>query len=158
MKLHEINTPNSDWDNKSEAQQLALVRQSGINIIKIKNPSNNVQLAAIENNVRAIFYIKHPTEEAQILAASKYGDSIKYLYKIGIIPSQAVQIAAVTKNPFSIEYIPNPSTSVIKIVLTSEMVLRRPLIYDKLVHQLFKDNALLVKKWLRYGETMRNQI
>jgi hypothetical protein len=29
--------------------------------------------------------------------------------------------------------------------------------YDDLVKKLFPDNAILMKKWLRYGEAMRNQ-
>jgi hypothetical protein len=33
-----------------------------------------------------------------------------------------------------------------------------PLFYNDTVKKLFKNNDLLMKKWLRYGETMRSQL
>jgi hypothetical protein len=147
-----------DWDTKSEQEQLELVNKDGRDIQRITNPSEALQLAAIKQDVSAIYSIESPTEKAQMLAVSKFGYSIKYLYKIGIEPSEAVQLAAINQTAFSIEYILNPLPNVIKAALTSPGIIRADTFYNAEVERIFKDNIMLMKKWIRYGETMRDQL
>ena len=76
-----------DINSASELEQLAAVKQNGIEIHNIKNPSEQVQLAAVKQNIFAIGYIKNPSEQ--------------------------VQLAAVKQNIFAITYIKNPSLLVL---------------------------------------------
>jgi hypothetical protein len=86
-------------------------------------------------------------------AVNNASDAIKHIWN----PTINVQLLAVGKNPLTIASIKNPDHMAVKKALTTEWILEKPQVYDRLVTRLFKDNALLMKKWLRYGETMRSQ-
>ena len=68
--------------------KLSGVKQDGLAIRYIQNPSEKLQLAAVKENGSAIEYIKNPSEE--------------------------VQLAAVKQNRRAIQYIPKPHPSVLK--------------------------------------------
>jgi hypothetical protein len=53
-------------------------------------------------------------------------------------------------------YIENPPPHLIKIALTQTNLINWPARYEEMVNKLFRNNTLLMKKWLRYGETMRD--
>jgi hypothetical protein len=153
MKLSEVFKPNIPWDLTREEQQLEAVKRDGYLIRHIKNPSEAVQLAAIAENDWAIQFIMNPSEIVQLAAVTQNGYAIQHIEN----PSEAVQLAAVTKFVDAIEYIENPTQLVIKTILTNPIVIYdNQKYYERLVKEIFKDNTLLMKKWLRYGETMRN--
>ncbi|MCK9369670.1 hypothetical protein M0R04_07160 [Candidatus Dojkabacteria bacterium] len=79
-------------------------------------------------------------------------------YKISSIknPSEAVQLAAINLNAWNITYINRPTHTVIKLALSNLCTYSNNKDgYDMLVTKLFKDNTLLARKWIRYGNTMR---
>jgi hypothetical protein len=94
--------------NPSESIQLAAVKQNGLSIQFIKNPSESIQLAAVKQNVYAIQYIENPSESVQLAAVKKYGYAIAHIKN----PSESVQLAAVKQNGYAIAHIKNPSESV----------------------------------------------
>jgi hypothetical protein len=135
MKLNQLNEV-VDWNEKSEKQQIAMVKSGAFN---------------------AIAHIKNPSEAVQLVAVSVNGFAIRFIILRGITPSSAVQHAAVTQTPRAIEYIDNPTPTAIKTALTSINFIYEEEAYSGEVRRLFANNAILMKKWLRYGETMRNQ-
>jgi hypothetical protein len=135
MKLFEVTKQLVDWNAKTEKQQIAMVRRNGWDIERIINPSEAVQLAAVNQS----------------------GHSIRFIIKGGIIPSEAVQLASVNQNVWAFLNINRPSPQVIKTALTNQRFIKDSNAYEQQVKKLFANNALLMNKWLRYGETMRNQ-
>jgi hypothetical protein len=133
--------------------QLKLVRNDGFNIRHIINPSEAVQIAAVEQEPFAIEDIKNPSEAVQLAAVKRNAYSIKFIEN----PSVEVQIAAVKQNGCAIKYIPNPVPLVVMTALKSKRLIQLKPRYESFVKETFKDNTILMKKWLRYGETMRNQ-
>jgi len=85
--------------------QLKIVKQNGILIYLIKNPSEEVQLEAVKQNGLAIQFIKNPSLEFQLEAVKQNGHAIKYIKK----PSLEVQLEAVKQDGHAIKYIKNPS-------------------------------------------------
>jgi hypothetical protein len=49
----------------------------------------------------------------------------------------------------------NPTKKVIRAALNNPLLIRDALCYEYVVKQLFANNVMLMKKWLRHGETMR---
>ncbi|MCK9369772.1 hypothetical protein M0R04_07700 [Candidatus Dojkabacteria bacterium] len=131
MKLIEVAKLPVDWNTKSEKQQIAMVRRKGHAVTRIANPSEAVQLAAIRHQPWAVVFLKNPTLAAQKLA--------------------------VKLEPWQLDAIKNPDPAIIRMALTDIRFIQSPSSYIRTVNWLFKDNDLLMKKWLRYGETMRNQ-
>jgi hypothetical protein len=68
MKLNEVALEKDpiNWNNKTEAVQLATVKQNGYEIQYIKNPSEAVQMAAVKQHGYVIRYIKNPSEAVQL--------------------------------------------------------------------------------------------
>ncbi|MCK9369671.1 hypothetical protein M0R04_07165 [Candidatus Dojkabacteria bacterium] len=153
MKLFEIAKPKINWNTKSEKQQIAMVKRKGCNIKKISNPSETVKLAAVWNDASALQYIDNKSEALQLMAVKQWGPAIVYILN----PSEAVQMAAVKCISGSIQYIEHPKDSVIKTALTDPGFIFQSDNYNKEVMRIFKDNTLLMKKWIRYGKVMRNQ-
>jgi hypothetical protein len=153
MKLNEVTRPKVNWDTKTEKQQVDMVKKYPKDIKRISNPSVAVQLAAVDKNCYAIQYIDTPSEEAQ-LAAITYNAGAFISIKN---PSEAAQKLAISLNPLAIvRYIKSPSPSVARAILTNPIIINS-VDYPKLVARFFRDNNMLMNKWLRYGEAMRNQ-
>ena len=128
MKLIDIFEASTDINDMSEEVQLAAVKGYGDAIRFIKNPSPEVQLAAVKQDAYAIQFIKNPSQEVQLAAVSQSGQAIEYI-----------------KNP-SHELITLPSVIKIKDL------------YDNLIKNIYPNNNLLIKKWIRYGDTMREEL
>src|SRR5574343_535453 len=117
------------------------------------------------------------TEEYKISAVTNRPASIKSIEN----PSEAVQMAAIQKNIYVLDYIQNPTYNVVKYAVTKDCgvasiidpkfltpdLIKQVLTdtrwtifevdtYNKLVQNIFKGNNLLINKWIRYGEKMRN--
>jgi hypothetical protein len=167
----------------SEAVQLAAVKHASGAIKFIKDPSEAVQVAAINKFWSAIDDIENPCEAAQLAAVTRYGYSIENIIDKGIIPSDKVQVAAVKQNSGALQilqhtgikisprlhfievynvpsienYFINPTRENLNIVLTDQkFIMEWKKIYDKFVKHIFANNSVMVNKWLRYSENMRN--
>ena len=94
--------------NPTPAIQLAAVRQAGVAIYYIKNPTPEMQLVAVKQNGTAIEYIENPTPEMQLVAVRRAGVAIRYIEN----PTPAIQLAAVQQSGVAIEYIENPTPAI----------------------------------------------
>jgi hypothetical protein len=130
VKLNEVTKPKVDWNKKSEEQQINLILTNPYSIQAIEDPTERVQLAAVDSDGYSIRFIKNPTEQVQLVAVERRGHRIKY--------------------------ITNPTPAAIKIALTDFDFIADDEVYDSEVRRLFANNAIMMKKWLRYGETMRS--
>jgi hypothetical protein len=65
-------------------------------------------------------------------------------------------MAAANQNGHVIQYIKNPNQLVIKTALMNQQFINNQPVYEAYVKNLFENNAMLMKKWLRYGEAMRS--
>ena len=128
MKLRDIFENNTGLNNRSDEEQLAAVKQWGDAIQYIKNPSPAVQLAAVKQDVYAIRWIENPSPEVQLAAVNQNGDAIQYI-----------------ENPPH-EWITLPS------------IIRNKDLYDAMIKKIYANNNLLIKKWIRYGDTMREEL
>ncbi len=145
-----------NWNARPEKQQIAMVKRNGHNVYKITNPSEAVLQDAVSRNPLAIQNIEDPSEEAQLIAVSWAGEVIEYLNN----PSSNVQLAAVHQQLWAFHHISHPCKQVINLVFKNQRLINyeQGSIYNREVRRVFKDNAILMKKWLRYGEAMRTQL
>ncbi len=90
-------------------------------------------------------------EKQQIAIVSRDGHIIDKIHN----PSEAVQIAAVEAWPYGIIGIEHPTQTVLLVALKDERFIRTQLGYEDFIKTHFANNTLLMKKWLRYGEAMR---
>jgi hypothetical protein len=111
----------------TEQEQLDYVQSNGLALECFENPSEVVQIAAVKQNPYAVTFID--------------------------IPSELVQLATVEKFAWAIEYIKNPTQAVIRSALKNTTLINNPPAYADTVNELFADNSLLAKKWIRYGLT-----
>lgn len=62
-----------------------------------------------------------------------------------------IRLATVKLHGANIIHIPNPTTEMISIALTEQNFVKWGSGYDNVVMLLFKDNNLLINKWVRYA-------
>ncbi len=140
-----------------EQDQINLVSKSGLAIQNIKHPSEAVQRAAVLQNGMAFKYIYKkgivPSEAIQLDAVKIRGYTIQHIKN----PSEAVQLAAVKRDGHAIQFIKNPAPGVIQLALKHPTLISKPDDYERLVKKYFANNTILMKKWLRYGQVMRDQ-
>ncbi|MCK9369622.1 hypothetical protein M0R04_06915 [Candidatus Dojkabacteria bacterium] len=81
----------------------------------------------------------------------------RYPWKIDNMqnPTERVQLAAVLGNPLVIDVLQNPTQKALIVALKSQRFINEKDRYERLIRRHFADNTLLMKKWLRYGEAMR---
>jgi hypothetical protein len=71
--------------------------------------------------------------------------------------SNKVKLAAVKHMGMNLTLIPNPTPEMIKIGLTDEeFIMDYPDEYDRTVKHIFKNNTIMMNKWLRYAENVGN--
>lgn len=71
--------------------------------------------------------------------------------------SKEMQHVLVNTNQLYISWISNPDPDILKQCLTSEeLIIKYSYIYKLVVTEQFANNQILIKKWLRYAETIRN--
>ncbi len=70
-------------------------------------------------------------------------------------PSEAVQLAIIDVFPPDIRYIENPTQKVLLMALKSKIFINMTKTYETFIRKYFASNTLLMKKWLRCGEAMR---
>jgi hypothetical protein len=91
--------------------QKNMVKQNGLAIQYIKNPSLEVQKFAVKQDWWAIQYIHNPSIEIQEFAVKQNGYAIEYIKN----PSIEIQEFAVKQNWGAIRYIANPSIEIQKL-------------------------------------------
>lgn len=103
------NQPKVDDINlMSENDKMDMIREDGLDIQFIKNPSDDMQMAAIVQNPESFRMIKNPSEKIQEYAIKILPDLIKYIPN----PSENIQNVALRENPLYIMHIKNPSEKV----------------------------------------------
>ena len=103
---------------QEEIFQLKAVRQNGLDIKSIDNPSLPIQLEAVKEDGYAIKYIDNISEEVQLEAIRQDETAIQYIEN----PSEQLQLEALKENVRAIEYIDNPSDyikSIVDVIETS---------------------------------------
>jgi protein tyrosine phosphatase (PTP) superfamily phosphohydrolase (DUF442 family) len=83
-----------------EEAQLEAVKQDGLTIRYIHNPSEAIKLVAVKQYGNAIRFIHNPSEEVQLEAVKQNGLTIQYIED----PSEEVQLEAVKQNEDSIQF------------------------------------------------------
>jgi hypothetical protein len=162
MKLFEV-LRSSDINKMSDDEQIKLITTSdnsrGI-LLAIENPSPRVRLAAIEHKYWLTDLIKKPTEHEQMVCLDgvvrEYDKgTVSYVY----IDEDDYAVNAIWDDTGEvITLFEDPTANVIKRLLTEPMFINaapRFHIYDDFVKEHFKDNTVLMNKWLRYGKNMR---
>lgn len=119
------------WRNDEESRMKLFEIIKLNEVASLNEISEEDQIAAVANDWTRIRYIKNPTKRVQLAAVENNWNAI---YDI-LWRSDAAVITAL-KNPECY----NNKTA-----------------FEVLVGDQFRYNALLMKKWLRYGEAMRNQ-
>jgi hypothetical protein len=116
--------------------ELLRVKEDGLSIKYIENPTVEIQLEAVKENAEALRYIKHPSEfiqeaalKSDIFTAFSYIDNpsdeliLFSLKQSGYIlskiknPSRAMQKVALRSDGYAIKSIINPDDELIKIAL-----------------------------------------
>ncbi len=132
VKIIRLDESRSSINNKSEQDQIAAIYNDWTKIASIKSPTEAVQLAAVKRNLTAIRDIKNPTEAVQLFVIG---------YSAGYVTD-----------------IEHPTQNAVRLALKNrQFIVHEPHAYERFVKIHFANNILLMKKWLRYGEVMRNQ-
>ncbi len=155
--------------NPSEAVQLAAVTTNYMSLFVIINkckiiPSEAVQLAAVTGSGYAIRWIKKPSEQVQLITINDSEEFLEFIKK----PTEAVQLIAIKHSGLAImklieKGIKSFSPIMIKTALTDPELINfsgswgKMASYNDVVVALFPNNALLMKKWIRYGQAMRDE-
>lgn len=93
-----------------------------------------------------------------LTTTSSINSVVQKLSIAGFKFSKELQQIAIDRNPFNISYIKDPNPEVLKHALASnEFITGWPETYDDTVKRVFKDNALLMNKWLRYAKNVRGE-
>jgi hypothetical protein len=149
MKLQELLENYDDEDiDWSEKAQLDSVEANGDNLEWIIRdhgmPSEKVLQAAVKESPGAISYIldadEIPSEAVQLITAKGYGETIIELHHRHIPLSKQVLNAGLTEYNFiHVDDTNNPHM----------------MSYDDFVKLYFKNNTVLMNKWLRYAKNVR---
>jgi hypothetical protein len=68
-----------------------------------------------------------------------------------------VKVAACKSEGVNILHINNPTPDMVKAALTEPMFIdQEPELYEQFVKKHFKSNSIMMNKWLRYAENVRN--
>ena len=102
------------YDNYTEEEKLAVLRNTGIELKYMKHPSDELCIAAIRSNPSSFKYIFEPTEEMQLEAIFGEVRLIKYIEN----PSEKIQELAVSVDGLCIRYIKNPSEKIKTIAVS----------------------------------------
>ncbi len=171
IDLHDENTFESiKIGYPAEAEQIKAVSENGHAIQAIIERcitlSEAVQLAAVKQCGWAIRHLIKdkiiPSEFVQIASVKQNGYAIQCIMEGGITPSEAVQLAAVEQCPWAIQFLIEnkiiPSNAVYLSVLVNDSFIQNDVAYYNFVNEHFKDKPMLINKWLRYAENIRDMM
>jgi hypothetical protein len=101
-----------EYFDYSEDEQLDFVKEYGLNIEHIKNPSEAVQLAAVQKCGLAVKFCKDPSEAVQVAAVQQFKYAFVYCNN-----NKAVQLAMVKQDSSFCRYCNNPSNEMIDYLI-----------------------------------------
>jgi hypothetical protein len=119
-------------------------------------PELMLELVKANPTVITIFFDHGLTVPENVieLAVSKQPDNIKHIPN----PSEELKLAAVKKRGILIKSCKNPSKELLNTALTEPKFIKNEKHYNKFVKQHFKDNTVLMNKWLRYAKNVREMV
>lgn len=123
---------------------------------------NNVYYIPVLRNLEANDYLTEPVVIRSMYYCSP-GTEDEYLQWLLDVEQDInvqfvtdnIKLAAVKLHGANIEYITNPTTEQLTTALTEKQFVKWDFVYDKFVKIYFKDNTLLMNKWLRYAKGIR---
>lgn len=123
------------------------------------------ELTAVGTQIKKVLdVVGSVSKRVQIAAVEHWPNEINELIKYSETPiDEDVKMAAVKTYGGVIVWIPNPSNELLKVALTDPKFIElsqatqdgivRP--YDSFVKKHFKNNTILMNKWLRYAKNIR---
>lgn len=126
MKLDEI-IENYSYDNDEDED--AAMEEYFDRFTRMTEPE---MIAAVKEDPDNIMHMSHATEKVQLTAVKEYGGALRNFWA------------------------DRPSKAVVNAALTEPTFVHDKRSYDALVKDMFADNSILMNKWLRYGDNMRN--
>lgn len=131
-------------------QHLDLIRNSVSNVLH-RNSKSDI------DTLKELYEAGLITPLIQERLVSENPDVLTILVSLGINPSEDVQLTAVEQcGSFVITVLKNPIKRVVEVALVEPNFIKNwPDTYAEFVKYYFKDNTLLINKWLRYAETAR---
>lgn len=129
-----------------------LVQQHPFYIANIGNPLPELQLAAVKQNPEVLRVIQNPDRSVIQYALAANGFTIKYVKD----PDEELQLLAIDLTSGPIMYIKTPTKIVIDQVLRDDdFIISSPNAYKNFVARIFKDKSILINKWIRYCDNVR---
>lgn len=122
------------------------------NIQKIKDdpefinelkPRDQINIFKYYDGLKYLKYIKNPSHEVQMAIVSNNGNDIKYLFDLGIKPSDRILFAALEQNIDSIKYL--DENGIIDEDFLLKFVSRNLQYIDKIIKYIKKDYIKLIK-------------
>jgi hypothetical protein len=138
--------PNASQDVKDEAI-IRIIRKVGKNEVSLLD-----KLPTVYDQTGKSF-----SDEGQLKAVTNNPDAfVLIVQNLKITPNEEVQLAAVSQKGDLVRAIKNPSQKVLNIALSDEKFIKQPTLYDNYLKREFKDNTIMMNKWLRYAENVRS--
>ena len=116
-----------DKQNFTDNIKMKLVKECGLCIKYIENPTQEMLLAAVNESPESIRFIKDPDNEVQSRAVKNRASVIEYIKE----PSYQLQLIAVDRSADNIRYIKNPDPDILKLALE-----KNPSTYTSLSEEL----------------------
>ena len=147
--------------------EIAMIKADPELLIDI-DACEDAKIAGVHKYGHAISYLKDPPSEAVQIAAVTATSSYKGAY-YSIIgpqsrfpaitdPSYNVRRAALLKYPPNIKYMMKSPIDFFEKLSKDPDVIQRKQLYDTIIKNIYPNNNLLIKKWIRYGDTMREEL
>jgi hypothetical protein len=167
MKLIDI----LEDQNSSEETQLRMLKQDLRYIGGFPDPTIRVQQKALHlacivdgGNVPVVKIMDkkgYCTEENQLAVVKQDWPAIEVLLRAGVTVPESVMLAAVSKNGAALHIIYIVIKDLPKAVVTTALTEPNFIhmgtdFYGQFVKDYFKDNTVLMNKWLRYRDNMRD--
>jgi hypothetical protein len=120
--------------------------------MKLRTDVESFYLRECSRDGDYIQYIDDPSEEVQLAAVNHTSSSIQYIK----CPTERVQMCVMYRSISNIVCIQSPCKQAMDYLLTNEDLITLNFEgYKAMVLLLFKDNSIMVNKWLRYGNNIR---
>jgi hypothetical protein len=149
-----------DINDLSEDEQLERIKQDPEEFIKIENPSSKLVADAFFYTPWLMSDLKRKgipiTKDMAIYAISIDPYIIEEVGLCYGTVTDDMKWLALKKNPNTIlHYIPNPTPDMLKFALTQPVVIEDKQFYEDVARKFLSNNQIIMKKWIRYGDTMR---
>jgi hypothetical protein len=138
----------------TELSDLELILLTPYYIVNVYEPSEELQFVAVQQNPEILGILDNPSRSVQKFALNR---STGYIIKYIKDPDEELQLLALQHSSGPIVYIQNPTKRVTDQVLRDEdFIITSPHQYKDFVSRIFKDNSILINKWIRYCDNVRD--